>query len=677
MTLVPPPAPASFPRPVREIENLWHPALRRHPPRRAHLAAGGRRARPVPAILEYLPYRKRDGTARRDALTHPYLAGHGYACVRVDMRGNGESDGLMLDEYPPQEQDDALEVIAWLAAQPWCTGAVGMIGHLLGRLQRAAGRGAPPAGAQGDRHAVLDRRPLRRRHPLHGRLPAQRESAAGPRPCWPTPRARPTRARRRALARDVARAARARARPASTLARAPAPRRLLAARLGVRGLRRDRRCPVLAVGGWADGYTQRRAAPARRACDGPRKALIGPWAHDVPALRRARTAHRLPAGGAALVGPLAEGRRHRRSWTSRPTAPRCRTSDAAAPRFDPTAPGRWVAEPAGPRPRSSRAASPQPPTGWGRAPAARPGSRSARPRRSASAGGRVVPDLARPRAAARPARRRRRLAGLRRRAARGRSRSCGAPAVELELAADRPLAFSPCGSTTSPRRQLGPRSPTACSTSATATSREHPRRSSPASATACGSSSTTSATPSRTATACGSPSRPPTGPCLALAGPRHRHGHDRDEPPRAAGPPGRHPARPCLPAGRRGARAPAGAAPPGEPRPPRRARHRHRPPPPRHRRRPRRDPRPRPRPGDGRDRPRGLDDPRGRPALGPGRDALDRDAGTGRVERADGDDEQPHLRRGTFHVRARIEAYEGDRLVYERDHATSVPRVMV
>ena len=37
-------------------------------------------ADPVPAILEYLPYRKRDGTAARDALTHPYLAGHGYAC---------------------------------------------------------------------------------------------------------------------------------------------------------------------------------------------------------------------------------------------------------------------------------------------------------------------------------------------------------------------------------------------------------------------------------------------------------------------------------------------------------------------------------------------------------------------------------------------------------------------
>ena len=44
------------------------------------------------------------------------------------MRGNGESDGLMWDEYLKQEQDDALEVIDWLVKQPWCSGTVGMIG---------------------------------------------------------------------------------------------------------------------------------------------------------------------------------------------------------------------------------------------------------------------------------------------------------------------------------------------------------------------------------------------------------------------------------------------------------------------------------------------------------------------------------------------------------------------
>ena len=54
---------------------------------------------PVPAILEYIPYRKNDGTVTRDALMHPYFAGHGYAAIRVDMRGSGDSDGIMYDEY--------------------------------------------------------------------------------------------------------------------------------------------------------------------------------------------------------------------------------------------------------------------------------------------------------------------------------------------------------------------------------------------------------------------------------------------------------------------------------------------------------------------------------------------------------------------------------------------------
>ncbi|MEX0364439.1 MAG: CocE/NonD family hydrolase [Ruegeria sp.] len=83
---------------------------------------------PVPAVLEYLPYRKRDGTTARDALTHPWFAKRGYACIRVDMRGNGDSEGLMADEYTQQELDDAVEVIDWLATQPWCSGNVGMMG---------------------------------------------------------------------------------------------------------------------------------------------------------------------------------------------------------------------------------------------------------------------------------------------------------------------------------------------------------------------------------------------------------------------------------------------------------------------------------------------------------------------------------------------------------------------
>ena len=101
---------------------------------------------PAPAILEYIPYRKRDGTRGRDEPMHGYFAGQGYAAIRVDMRGSGESDGLLDDEYIKREQDDALEVIDWLSRQTWCDGRVGMMGKSWGGfncLQVAARR--PPA----------------------------------------------------------------------------------------------------------------------------------------------------------------------------------------------------------------------------------------------------------------------------------------------------------------------------------------------------------------------------------------------------------------------------------------------------------------------------------------------------------------------------------------------------
>jgi putative CocE/NonD family hydrolase len=103
-------------------------------------------ADPVPAILELIPYRRRDGTVFRDMKMHPYVAGHGFACVRVDIRGSGDSEGVLTDEYTEQEQRDAEDIIAWLAAQSWCTGAVGMTGISWGgfnALQVAARR--PPA----------------------------------------------------------------------------------------------------------------------------------------------------------------------------------------------------------------------------------------------------------------------------------------------------------------------------------------------------------------------------------------------------------------------------------------------------------------------------------------------------------------------------------------------------
>jgi len=84
--------------------------------------------KPIPAILEYIPYRKDDYSAARDSTTIAYFATQGYACIRVDMRGSGSSDGVLYDEYSDQEVDDGVAVIDWIARQPWCDGNVGTIG---------------------------------------------------------------------------------------------------------------------------------------------------------------------------------------------------------------------------------------------------------------------------------------------------------------------------------------------------------------------------------------------------------------------------------------------------------------------------------------------------------------------------------------------------------------------
>ncbi|MCH9852805.1 MAG: CocE/NonD family hydrolase [Alphaproteobacteria bacterium] len=111
---------------VQTIENEWIPV------------SGGRKLaakiwlpdghKASPAILEYLPYRKRDGTAPRDETTHKVFASDGYACVRVDIAGTGDSEGLFDDEYSEQELSDGEAVLSWIEAQDWCDGNIGMIG---------------------------------------------------------------------------------------------------------------------------------------------------------------------------------------------------------------------------------------------------------------------------------------------------------------------------------------------------------------------------------------------------------------------------------------------------------------------------------------------------------------------------------------------------------------------
>ncbi|MBI1775206.1 MAG: CocE/NonD family hydrolase [Proteobacteria bacterium] len=135
-----------FPRAVREIENVWIPM-----PDGIRLAARiwlpvDAEENPVPAILEYMPYRKRDLLRLRDQSIHPYFAGHGYAALRVDTRGAGDSDGVLEDMWDGREQADGLAIIEWLRKQPWCTGAVGMFGKSWSGLSGLQAAARAPSG---------------------------------------------------------------------------------------------------------------------------------------------------------------------------------------------------------------------------------------------------------------------------------------------------------------------------------------------------------------------------------------------------------------------------------------------------------------------------------------------------------------------------------------------------
>ncbi|MGD0721238.1 MAG: CocE/NonD family hydrolase [Roseiarcus sp.] len=240
----------------------------------------GAAATPVPAILEYIPYRKRDGTRARDEPMHGWFAAQGYAAIRVDMRGSGESDGLMADEYLPQELDDACAVIDWLSRQPWCDGRVGMMGKSWGgfnALQTAALR--PPALKAIVTVCSTDDRYADDIHYMGGALLNDNlwwgaiMLAYQARPADP------------ALVGDGWRAQwleRLRALPFFPALWLAHQRRDAYWRHG--SVCEDFAaiaCPVLAVGGWADAYTN--AVPRLLAgLKVPRRGLIGPWAHLYP-----------------------------------------------------------------------------------------------------------------------------------------------------------------------------------------------------------------------------------------------------------------------------------------------------------------------------------------------------------------------------------------------------------
>jgi uncharacterized protein len=268
------------PKKIRHLETIWIP-----------MSDGTRLAgrlwlpedaeqHPVPAILEYIPYRRRDGTREGDELTHPYLAGHGYACLRLDIRGSGDSEGVIHDEYSKQEQDDAIEAIAWLAAQSWCDGKVGMMGISWGgfnSLQVAARR--PPALKAIVTVCSTDDRYADDMHFMGGsHMTGNMEWGSA---------------------------------FFSIMGRAPDPlivgdkwRQMWRQRLEAvtpyyaNWLRHQRRdgywkhgsvcedigaitCAVMAVGGWADGYTNA-VFRLLRTLKSPKLAIVGPWGHKYP-----------------------------------------------------------------------------------------------------------------------------------------------------------------------------------------------------------------------------------------------------------------------------------------------------------------------------------------------------------------------------------------------------------
>lgn len=308
---------------------------------------------PVPAILEYLPYRKNDHTLPRDIARAPYIAGHGYAYVRVDIRGCGESEGVMKDEYTAQELQDGCNIIEWLAAQDWCDGGVGIVGISWGGfngLQIAALQ--PPALKAIVTLCSTDDRYSDDIHYMGGTMLCEQISWAatmfGINTLPPDPRH--VGDRWRGMWMD----------------------RLKGSGLWLKNWlehqTRDAfwkhgsicedyaavKVPVYAASGWADGYP-RTVFRLMENLDVPRKGLVGPWAHKYP---------HLGAPGPAIDW-LTEELRWWDHWlkdqeTGIMDEPQLRLfmQDHAAPQGSYEArEGRWVSEPSWPSPNVAR-------TGW-------------------------------------------------------------------------------------------------------------------------------------------------------------------------------------------------------------------------------------------------------------------------------------------------------------------------
>ena len=329
---------------------------------------------PVPAVLEYIPYRKDDGTLLRDNRQHAELAARGFAMVRVDIRGSGDSEGILRGEYLATELQDGVEVIEWISHQPWCNGRVAIMGISWGgfnALQIAALQ--PPALAAAVAVAATDDRYATDVHYIGGCvLAADMLGWSATMACFnarpPTPRlvaadarANESAANEREHWRDLWQ---------ERLENTP-----IFVHDWLAHQRRDDfwehgsvcedygaiRCPVLTVGGLADGYTDTvfRLAAGLTV---PYRAIIGPWAHNYPFVG-------VPGPNIDFIGELeAFFDRYLRPGTSEAARDDAGWDEAAweaeplriwvqdhvppAP-FHPERPGRWVAEPAWPSPNVS------------------------------------------------------------------------------------------------------------------------------------------------------------------------------------------------------------------------------------------------------------------------------------------------------------------------------------
>ncbi len=233
-----------------------------------------------PALLESVPYRKDDLYWAQDG-PHYYFAARGYVGVRLDVRGTGSSEGVSTDEYSEAEQRDAVDVIAWLAAQPWCTGAVGMFGISYGGFTALqAATHAPPA--------------LRAIIPMHAsddRYTDDCHYGGGCLRDYDTGRYGNRMLGWNALPPDPEVVGADWERIWETRLREGEPWVLQWLRHQLDGpywrsgsVRPDYgriRCPIFAIGGFRDGYVN---APLRlfQHCQVPVKVLIGPWPHHRP-----------------------------------------------------------------------------------------------------------------------------------------------------------------------------------------------------------------------------------------------------------------------------------------------------------------------------------------------------------------------------------------------------------